>query len=227
MRVSPTAIPRALVRFLAAAALSACAALAQAVPLLPGEGAALPGTTVDDEPQLAGVVLVDDLVAFSFDAYGGTVSGVVQVSILRSDLDGTLDFYWRVFNDAGSAGAIGSFRIGEFNAGLFNVNWRRDGLGDVAPDFAYRFPAPLGGYVNFDFANGLLPGQSSSFFFVDTDATAYALNAFYDLTNIGQTQISSLFPMYGPAAAAVSEPGSLLLLAGALLAGFGVRRRSS
>ena len=59
-----------------------------------GSNPALPGTTVAAEPQLAGVIIVDDLIPFSFPiASGGNILGDVQVRIVRSDLDSTLDFY--------------------------------------------------------------------------------------------------------------------------------------
>jgi hypothetical protein len=195
--------------------LFALAGSAQAVVLAPGSTLNLPGTTVAADPDLAGVVQVDDIVPFSFAANGGTISGDVQVRVVRSSVDGTLDFYWRVFNDASSSGSIGSFRIGDFDTDVYDANWRIDGLGNVAPISATRFTGAFDSYVNFNFGNALAPGMQSRFIFLDTDAVNYARNAIYDLTNIGQTQISGLFSMYGPAAA-VPEPASVALLAIAL-----------
>lgn len=137
---------------------------AHAVALIPDSSTPLPGTTVAAKPQLAGVVQVDEVVPFSFAAYGGTVSGTVQVRVVQSDLDGTMDFYWRVFNDATSAGPIGSFRIGEFTDSFQNVNFRIDGLGEVNPIRAYRFSRAHDGFVNFLFDDTLTPGNSSKFF---------------------------------------------------------------
>ncbi|MCS6897161.1 MAG: hypothetical protein NZM29_04245, partial [Nitrospira sp.] len=110
---------------------------AYAVPLIPGMDVLLPGTTVAAEPQLAGIVQVDEVAPFSFNAYGGTVSGTVQVRIVRSDVDSTLDFYWRVTNDATSAGPIADFRFGGFTDTFQNVNFRIDGLGEVDSITAY------------------------------------------------------------------------------------------
>jgi len=171
---------------------------ANAVVLTPDTITPLPGTTAAAEPNLAGTVIVDDLVDFSFAAYGGIVSGAVQVRIVES-VDSTLDFYWRVFNDEDSAGAIRSFRLGNFFTSTYNANYRIDGLGDDAPDTAYLFSDPYDGYLNFNFdRGGLRSGSSSSFFFLDTDATQYARTAIYDLANLGHTQISGLFETYAP-----------------------------
>jgi hypothetical protein len=201
-------------------------AAAQAVILPPGSTAALPGITVAADPDLAGVVLVDDLVPFSFAANGGKIFGSVQVRVVRSTIDNTLDFYWRVFNNAESSGVIGSFRIGDFFSSVYDANWRIDGLGDVAPVSATHFGGAFESFVNFNFGNLLAPGHSSRFLLLDTTATEFARNAMYDLTNLGQTQISGLFSMYGPSSRQVPEPGTLAMLAFALGAlAWAARRR--
>ncbi len=143
-----------------AAALSLSALSAHAALLNPGDTLPLPGTTVVVEPQLAGTVLVDELIPFSFSAgIGlGNITGEVQQRIVRSSVDGTLDFYWRVTNDPNSAAAIGSFRLGNFVSPEYNANWRIDSIGVRAPDSATRFLGSFDSYVNFTFSsNGLLP----------------------------------------------------------------------
>ena len=192
----------------------AAATPAQAVLLNTGDTVALPGTTVASEPQLGGAVIVDEVIPFSFVSGLGTILGTVQQRIVRSTLDGTLDFYWRVVNDVESVGAIGSFRIGEFDSPEYNANYRIDGLGDLGPQTAHRFNGLFESYLNFyDFsASGLLPGQSSLFMFLDTTATDYARTAFFDVTNINQTFISDSFAAYSPATP-VPEPSSALLIA--------------
>ncbi|MCP9470768.1 MAG: PEP-CTERM sorting domain-containing protein [Nitrospira sp.] len=205
-------------------ALTLSAQAAHAVPLIPDSLVSLPGTTVAAEPQLGGVIQVDELVPFSFDIYHydaeagsydvvGAISGTVQVQVVRSDLDGTMDFYWRVFNDATSTGPIGSFRFGGFPDSFQNVNFRIDGLGEVDSISAYRFSEAYGGYVNFDFGDALVPGSSTKFFFIDTEAPSYQRTAFYDLTNIGQTAASPTYPMYAP----IPVPGALLLFGSSLM----------
>lgn len=187
----------------------------------------LTGTTSEADPHLAGVVVVDDVVDFSFSAYGGTVSGSVQSRVVRSDVDGTLDFYWRVINNEGSSGAITSFRLGNFITSLYDGNYRIDGIGEVAPDSALRFETPG---VNFLFGNlggtTLGPGASSNFMFLDTNATNYARTALYDLTTLENGSISSLFSTFAPAPAQVPEPATCALLVGGMgLLALGRRRR--
>lgn len=206
--------------------------LARADLLLEGSSVALlTGTTSAAEPQLAGVILEDRTDAFSFSGALGTVSGSLQSRVIRA-VDGTLDFYWRVFSDANSAEALGSFRLGEVFTDTYRVNWRSDGLGDVAPSSAQRFTGAQSSYFNFYFqqrdAAGALQGlgadQSSYFMFLDTDATDYAFTGLMDVTDMNQTHISSLFSTFAPGVSALPEPGSLAL-AGLALAALVARRR--
>jgi hypothetical protein len=210
--------------------LFAAAALVGAVParaviLAPGATVALPGTTVAAEPQLAGLIQVDELIDFSFvgDDAGGLITGHVQQRVVLA-VDGTIDFYWRVFVDSESSGALGSFRFGEFFAPEYDADYRTDGLGTVAPSSATRFSGVFDSYVNFNFAGGLQPGDSSYFLLMDTTATAYAKTAIFDVTNVGQTHISGLFDAYGPAEA-VPEPSTLALL-GIGIVGLARKRRA-
>jgi len=216
-------------KLLLSAALALSFHAAQAVTLVNDTAVALPGTTVAAEPQLAGTVLVDKLTDFTIAGEG--ITGHIQSRVVRSSLDGTLDFYWRVFNDATSRGNVGNFRIGEFIAPEYNANWRIDGLGDVAPNSAYMFGGTYAGrgYINFQFFDAasstgtLMPGQSSYFIFLDTTATSYSENALMDVANMSTTQISELLTTFGPSA--VPEPSTYAMLGFGLAAMALVRRR--
>lgn len=201
-------------RSLIAAALIGAASNAGAVVLTVGVHTPLPGTTAALQPHLAGTVLEDVTQAFSFAANGGTISGTVQSRVVRSTLDGTLDFYWRVVSDTFSSGAMQSFRIGNFFTSQYNADWRIDGLGNTSPLDAYLFAGP-GGQVNYEFGvqpgQGIAPGSETYFLLMDTDAVNYAKTGVYDLTNLGQSEISELYATFAPSA--VPEPGSAALLA--------------
>jgi hypothetical protein len=215
---------KAYQKFLATLALILPAYAANAVILAEDATEALTGTTVADEPHLHGVVIEDEQVFFSYASINGTVNGHVQLRVVRSDIDATLDFYWRVFNDEKSDDSIGSFRIGEFYTDQYNANFRIDGLGEDAPDTARRFSGTQSSYVNFNFARGLKAGDTSNFFFLDTDATHYARTGLFDIAGIGFGNISETFTMFAPAVR-VSEPAGMFLLAAGLM-GLGIRRRS-
>jgi len=201
-------------------------AAAGAVALPAASTVGLPGTTVAAHPELAGLVLEDVDQPFSFiDSTGHTLSGVVQNRVVRSSVDGTLDFYWRIKNTngesaSGDPGAITAFRVGGFGNLALDADWRIDGLGTVHPNQAHRFPNPS--FINFLFNEpALVPTNDSVFFFLDTQATNYAKVGFYDFTGTGGNGISASFNTFAP----VPEPSSFIVLGGGLLALLVVARR--
>lgn len=188
---------------------------AHAAILAEGSTVALPGTTVAANPQLAGTILIDELINFSFSDVNGDISGQVQQRVVRSSVDNTIDFYWRVFNDSTSTASIGSFRIGDFVSPEYDADWRIDGLGETAPDAAHRFSGSESSSVNFLFSNGLTPGMSSYFMFFDTSALGFAKTASFDLTGTSTGGISGSFAAYAPASA-VPLPAAIWLMASGL-----------
>ena len=204
----------------------------QAVLLTPGVSTPLPGTTVAAEPQLAGGIIEDKLLGFSMTTGKGLVTGQVQSRVVRSSVDGTLDFYWRVLNDANSLDDVAFFRIGLFNAPEYNANFRIDGLGDRAPVSAFRFTGSLQSFVNFDFTtvgptgapSGLHPGESSNFMLMDTSATSYAEAATMDVADFGTVHDSQSLPAFTPSAVPEAQTYALMGL-GLLLVGYRLRKR--
>jgi hypothetical protein len=213
------AITLTLVGALSFAALAV--GTAHAVPLPPATDTPLTGTTVAARPELAGVIIEDVLVPYSFTGAGGeAVSGQVQNRVVRSDVDGTLDFYWRIIPDPNSIGSIEALRVGGFGDIALDGDFRLDGLGDVGPNIARNFG---GGFVNFLFDDAVGPDETSFFFFLDTQATAYALTGSYDLLCAPSGCVSPAFDTFAPAP--VPEPSAAIMLALLTLLGAGVLAR--
>jgi hypothetical protein len=196
--------------------------------LVEGVVTPLSGTTSFLRPELAGTIIADRVRPFSLTLpTGGTITGSIQDRVVRQDVAGTLDFYWRVVSDQNSAGTLSYFRIGEFvpDPYVFDSNYRTDGAGDVPVDSGYLFGAPWAGqgYVNFGLT--LRPGQGSPFMFVSTKATEYSDTAAMDVATIGTTEASNSLSTFAPAV--VPEPGSLSLVGMGGLVLMAVRRRAA
>lgn len=171
------------------------------VPLPSGGHIDFTGTTAAENPQLAGLVIVDELIPFTYPGHilppPGTYvnSGTIQNRIVRT-LSGTLDFYWRIVLDSGEAPLRGIVvRYFGGPSDVYNFDYRIDGLGDVAPTGASR---SLDNTYVFGFPYGqLLAGKSSKFFFAETNVTHYLKTPFINIYD-SYSQSGSIYPSYGP-----------------------------
>ena len=197
---------------------------ALAIPLSVGDNP-LSGTTAAARPELAGVVLEDRLVPYSLTVGNDLLAGTVQQRVVREDVAGTLDFYWRILPDDAGNLPISSFRIGDFGDFITDGDWRIDGLGAVAPTSALVFATT--GFVNFQFANppvGPATDASSRFFFLHTSAVRYADTAQYDLVCAPSGCITDQYSTFAPSTA-IPEPGAwAMMLLGFLGLGALMRR---
>lgn len=153
------------------------------VSLVPGLApAALPGTSVASEPDLAGVVVVDRLLPFRIESASGALlfQGHLQDRVVRSSATGALHFYYRIRDTVpGLNGIVRSLVVRPYPVGVSAstlVDWRADGLGTTAPQFARR-SAGSGEMIAFDFdpvGDVLVGGRESRFAFVKTRNTRFA-----------------------------------------------------
>jgi hypothetical protein len=200
---------------------------ALAVPLAPGNFVDLNGTTTAARPELAGVIIEDVTRPFSVDLGGGVVvSGVVQDRVVRENVAGTLDFYYKITNNPNSHGSIDFVVREKFIGFSTDVDWAIDGVGTVNPDQATR--TADGEEVLFDFlaVNLLDPGEESRYFFIKTNATTYNAEGLGFIAvgapaSVGQT---ITIPSFQPV---VPEPSTWLLCAIGLSTTFYSRRRRS
>lgn len=207
-------------------ALGVYAMPAPAVPINPGDTVALAGTTSAARPELAGDVLVDTIRPFSIDLGGGLmITGSVQDRVVRSDADGTLDFYYRLFNDVDSSGTV-DFVVREVYTGFStDVDFRTDGLGTIGPDQAFRL-AGSGEEVRFDFlADTVGPGEESRLFFIKTDATQYNDSGLGFIGGFGFTGGGSTATISSYQPAVVPVPAAVWLFGSGLLGLIGVAQR--
>jgi hypothetical protein len=164
---------------LAALVLSATPSASRAAPLPLGGIALLSGATAAARPELAGLVLEDQLIPFTITDSSDNViyQGTIQNRVVLSNTLGTLTFYFfiRDTDPTWSGSIVGVSRTG-FRQGttLFatDVDFRPDGAGSIGCPAASRNGG--GDQIDFAFANNpVTAGAESQFVFVLTDATQY------------------------------------------------------
>jgi hypothetical protein len=184
--------------------------------LRPGELVPLQGTTLVARPELAGTVVEEVLRPFSIDFGGGrTATGTIQDRVVR-ETAGTLDFYYRVFNDSTSEGAINFVvRNLQVNPWAFStdVDFRLDEPGDIGAESASRnaLGSPGGDQIFVNFLDtSIEPGESSRFFFMKTNATSYDENAGAEIAGITSNGVQNgvNFLTFQP----IPEPATIWLL---------------
>lgn len=192
-------------------------------------------TTVAEEPDIAGLVLVDLYQPFVITgSAGGSAHGAVHQQVIRSDLTGFLHFDTRLIIDSAMGFDPGSYvewleldpvATGEPIA----VGRQTDGIG-TPTSTVYDLAGT--GMSRFDYNLIDLDGSTfeSQFHILKTKATAFALTGKarvegYEFVGTSAVPIASdWFQIYAPAA--VPEPATWgLMIAGFAMVGFGLRRR--
>jgi hypothetical protein len=212
------------------ALMAALVATSARAVVVPADGSALlPGTSLSADASLAGTVIAEMVVPFSFAVVAGgfpdgpqpvgSVSGSFESLVVREAGTGTLDFYWRVSNDASSYAStgIGTLELRNFAAPPYDADWRTDLAGDrgfaSATSYALLPAVFFNVQIDPNLFTYLQPGETSNYVFLRTDATQFALTAWMNIAAyeaLGDTGGSS-GPLY-TFAPAVPEPASVALM---------------
>jgi hypothetical protein len=158
----------------------ALASKAHAVPVISGAAPVpTPGTTSAARPDLAGVIVADVIRPFSVVTSGGKAVGWVQDRVVRSNLTGTLDFYYRIHVDPSSEVSLVKVTRDSFwswpDTISTDVDWRIDGVGQRAPWRVWRNDDGQWIYIDHSGGATIHPGETSRFVFVKTNAKEYSV----------------------------------------------------
>lgn len=216
MTLKGSTLSNILISFVFTLLMVASMEKAWAIPIVPGGSTLTTGTTSALRPELAGLIIADPVIPFvGTDVFGDVVfTGTLQARVVREDVSGTLDFYFRIFNDPTSLDSIERLSTTSYGSFLTDVDWRIDGLGTVGPSDANR--SSSGSRVSFNFNDpldpGIDPGEGSRFFFIKTNATTFGPGSTV-LIDGGIAAVQT----FAPAVTPVPEPSTLLLLGSGLM----------
>jgi hypothetical protein len=142
----------------------------------PGEFTPLSGTTEAARPELAGLVLHDALQEIELFGIGPPVAVQIQLRVVRSDITGLLDFYYRILTGTSPLGTradtVTIWLPPPAGITVTYADFRPDGLGTTAPD-KFIYGAPDNKYT-FIFSKGVPADTSTRFFFVSTNARDFS-----------------------------------------------------
>lgn len=211
--------------------------------LAAGDSVALSGTTTIAQPELAGLVIYDDLLLDSIAPSGNDLfpMGIsVQNRVIQSTLNGNLIFAPRIipsFNLTTGNFLVEQVVFSGFTDFVLDVNYKTDGLGDRGPNTASR--SIDGDQLTFDFLFPLVlpnlfpnPIEESYFFSIDSNATAYtntgSMSIFgRHLDYVGQTFEFTYTGIAVPITAQVSVPGLSAMFLSMVIGLFAVRTHRS
>ena len=232
-------------KVLAAVLIAAqCSVAAFALPLVPGGVVNPTGTTFAADPEQGGLVIQDNLLAFSTTdpavPLSPVASGNVQDRVVRSTLTGNLIFAHRIRDVQSLFGTVGGVirRLeygGYANNGSFtsDVDFRLDGVGDEGSPAAVRSVDGnvIGWALSLDV--GSLVGsvrEESRFLTIKSNAKHFSNTGYIDIwatrgdgTGLFKTRLTGIAV---PDVAPVPLPASALML-GVALAGLARFQRKS
>ena len=143
---------------------------------VPGESTPLSGTTEAARPELAGLVLNDALQEIELFGIGPPVAVQIQLRVVRSDITGLLDFYYRILTGTSPLGThadtVTIWLPPPAGITVTYADFRPDGLGTTAPD-KFIYGAPDNKYT-FIFSKDVPADTSTRFFFVSTNARDFS-----------------------------------------------------